>query len=36
MVADIRADHDSEWAAMTRMSELLAVGSAETVRKLGG
>ena len=33
MVADIRADHESEWAAMTRVSELLGVGSAETVRK---
>jgi transposase len=33
MVAEIRADHDSEWAAMTRVSELLGVGTPETVRK---
>jgi transposase len=33
MVAEIRDDQDSEWAAMTRVSELLGVGSAETVRK---
>jgi transposase len=32
MVAEIRADQDSEWAAMTRVSELLGVGSPETVR----
>jgi transposase len=33
MVAEIRTDHDSEWAAMTRVSELLGVGTPETVRK---
>ena len=33
MVAEIRAEHDSEWAAMTRVSELLGVGTPETVRK---
>jgi len=33
MVAEIRADHDSEWAAMAKVSELLGVGTAETVRK---
>lgn len=33
MVAEIRSDHDSEWAAMTRVAELLGVGTAETVRK---
>ena len=33
MVADIRADHESEWGAITRVSGLLGVGSAETVRK---
>ncbi len=33
MVAEIRADQDSEWAAMTRVSELLGVGTPETVRK---
>jgi transposase len=33
MVAEIRADQESEWAAMTRVSELLGVGTPETVRK---
>jgi len=33
MVAEIRAEHESEWAAMTRVSELLGVGTPETVRK---
>ena len=33
MVAEIRADQDSEWAAMARVSELLGVGTPETVRK---
>ena len=33
MVAEVRADHDSEWAAMTRVAELLGVGTPETVRK---
>ena len=33
MVAEIRAEHDSEWAAITQVSRLLGVGSAETVRK---
>ena len=33
MVAEIRAEHDSEWAAMGRVSELLGVGTPETVRK---
>ena len=33
MVAEVRADEESEWAAMTRVSELLGVGTAETVRK---
>lgn len=33
MVAEIRDEQGSEWAAMTRVSELLGVGSAETVRK---
>jgi transposase len=32
MVAEIRAEHESEWAAMTRVAELLGVGTAETVR----
>ena len=33
MVAEIRGDHETEWAAMTKVSELLGVGTAETVRK---
>jgi transposase len=33
MVAEIRGEHDSEWAAMAKVSELLGVGTAETVRK---
>ena len=33
MVVEIRAEHESEWAAMTRVSELLGVGTPETVRK---
>jgi transposase len=33
MVAEIRAEHDSEWAAISQVSRLLGVGSAETVRK---
>jgi transposase len=33
MVVEIRDEQGSEWAAMTRVSELLGVGSAETVRK---
>lgn len=33
MVGEIRADHDSEWAAMAQVAELLGVGTPETVRK---
>jgi transposase len=33
MVTEIRADHESEWAAMTQVSQLLGVGTPETVRK---
>jgi transposase len=33
MVTEIRADHESEWAAMNKVAELLGVGSGETVRK---
>ena len=33
MVAEVRADHESEWAAMTKVAELLGVTSAETVRQ---
>jgi transposase len=33
MVAEIRADHESEWAAMSKVAELLGVGTPKTVRK---
>lgn len=33
MVAEIREQHETEWAAMRAVSELLGVGTAETVRK---
>ena len=33
MVAESRADHESEWAAMGKVAELLGVGTPETVRK---
>ena len=33
MVAEIRGDHDSEWAAMTKVAELLGVKTPETVRQ---
>jgi transposase len=33
MVAEIHAEHESEWAAMTRVSQLLGIGTPETVRK---
>ena len=33
MVAEVRSDHDSDWAAMGRVAELLGIGTAETVRK---
>ena len=33
MVGEIRVDHESEWAAMTQVADLLGVGTAETVRK---
>src|SRR6478672_11266253 len=33
MVAEIAGEHDSEWAAMGRVAELLGVGTPETVRK---
>ena len=32
MVAEVRPDHDSQWAAMESVAKLLGVGSAETVR----
>ena len=33
MVAEVREQHETEWAAMRAVSELLGVGRAETVRK---
>ena len=33
MVAEIRADHDSEWAAMRKVAQLLGVTTPETVRQ---
>lgn len=33
MVAEIRGDHDSEWAAMTKVAQLLGVKTPETVRQ---
>jgi transposase len=32
MVGEIRPEHESEWAALARVAELLGVGSGETVR----
>lgn len=32
MVAEVRSDHDSEWAAMEHVARLLGVGSTETIR----
>ena len=33
LVAEIRDQHESEWAAMGRVAELLGIGTPETVRK---
>jgi transposase len=33
MVAEIRPQHESQWAAIGAVADLLGVGSAETVRK---
>jgi transposase len=33
MVGEIRADHDSEWAAMGKVADLLGVKTPETVRQ---
>ena len=33
MVAEVRGDHDSEWAAIAKVAELLGIGTAETLRK---
>ena len=35
MVGEIRADHESEWAAMTKVAQLLGVKTPETVRQVG-
>jgi transposase-like protein len=35
MVAEIRVVHESEWAAMTRVSELLGVGHAGNCSQVG-
>lgn len=33
MVTEIRSDHESEWAAMSKVAQLLGIGTPETVRK---
>ncbi|TCJ94913.1 hypothetical protein DFR71_3822 [Nocardia alba] len=33
MVAEVRDQHESEWAAIGAVADLLGVGTAETVRK---
>jgi transposase len=33
MVREVRADYDSEWAAMQAVAKNLGIGSAETLRK---
>lgn len=33
MVGEIRGEHESDWAAMARVAELLGVGTPETIRK---
>ena len=33
MVAEIRSEHESDWAAITQVAKLLGVGTPETVRK---
>ena len=33
MYVEIRPDHETDWAAMARVAELLGVSTAETVRK---
>ncbi len=33
MVGEVRAHHESEWAAMTQVAQLLGIGTPETVRK---
>jgi transposase len=34
MVAGIRGGHESEWAAMRKVAELLGVGTPETVQEV--
>ena len=33
MVGEIRADHESEWVAMTQVAQMLGIGTPETMRK---
>jgi transposase len=33
MVVEVRPDHESDWAAMTRVAQLLGVTTPETIRK---
>jgi transposase len=33
LVAECRADHDSEWEAMQSVAQKLGIGTTETVRK---
>jgi transposase len=33
MVAEVRGDYESEWAAMGQVAQLLGIGTPETVRK---
>ena len=33
MVGEVRQDHESEWAAMAKVADLLGIGTPETVRK---
>ncbi len=33
MVGEIRAEHESDWAAMGQVAQLLGIGTPETVRK---
>lgn len=33
MVGEIRGEHESDWAAMARVAELLGIGTPETVRE---
>lgn len=33
MVAEVREEHETEWSAMRAVSEMLGIGTTETVRK---